>query len=182
MYSQSAFWTSLLFRQCQSVSALQYRMDEKLTRHLKGNTDKCCHQSIPWFDPIALLSGSTNICQRSCRERELLCILDVYPFSFQILESLRRCELYQTEKTSQMPNSNKDMLLFKSRHKRTDPAQKTNATRCDNDRLFITLLSGNPGLGNWLYAEASFVLSSRICHLKRARWKRDEQIRWYSVR
>ena len=103
MYSRSAFCPSLLFRQCQSVSALQYRMDEKLTRHLKGNTDKCCHQSIPWFDPIALLSGSTNICQRSCRERELLCILDVYPFSFQILESLRRCELYQTEKTSQSP-------------------------------------------------------------------------------
>ena len=116
MYSQSAFWTSLLFRQCQSVSALQYRMDEKLTRHLKGNTDTCCHQSIPWFDPIALLSGSTNICQRSCRERELLGILDVYPFSFQILELIQRCELYQTEKTSQIPNSNKDMLPFKSWH------------------------------------------------------------------
>ena len=147
MYSQSAFWTSLLFRQCQWVSALQYRMDEKLTRHLKGNTDKCCHQSTPWIDPIALLSGSTNICQRSCRERELLGILDVYPFSFQILELMQRSELYQTKKTSQMPNSNKDMLPFKSWHKTYWPSLKSKRNTLPQWSSFHSSVKRKPWTG-----------------------------------
>lgn len=34
-------------------------------------------------------------------------------------------------------------------------------------------ISETLGLGNWLYAEANFVLSIRLLRLQRARYKRD---------